>query len=54
MFEDAAAGPSVTFTTFSGLGREKINRFTDSFRATGYNFETQQEVVAEGLGGYVF
>ena len=45
---------SVSFLTISGLGQEMIYRWTDSFKAVSYAFDTKQEVVAEGPGGYVF
>jgi hypothetical protein len=53
-FEQTADVFSISFLTFSGMGRETINRWTDSFRPGGYQFDPANEVVAEGPGGYVF
>ena len=46
--------PCVTFFTFCGLGGQTITRFTDTFGADSYDFETEVGCVAEGPGGYVF
>ena len=44
---------TVTFITFSGLGTERLVRFTDAYRLGHYTSETKSEVIAEGPGGYV-
>jgi hypothetical protein len=54
LFEQNAGVISISFLTFSGMGRETISRRTDSFRPGSYQFDTTNEVVAEGPGGYVF
>jgi hypothetical protein len=45
---------TVTFYTISLLGREKIYRFTDTYKPGSYHYETKQEAIAEGFGGMVF
>jgi hypothetical protein len=45
---------TVTFFTFSGLGREAIHQFNDRFLRGSYTFESERKEIATGPGGYVF
>jgi hypothetical protein len=54
-FFRAAAGPTVTFHTFSALGRESIARHVDVYRAGGGLASRSRTVVlAAGPGGFLF
>lgn len=45
---------TVSFLTFSGLGREAIYRHKDVYTVGSYNFEADRQEVARGAGGFVF
>ena len=45
---------TVTFYTFAGLGREAIYLHLDTYKPGRYCFESDERVIAEGPGGYVF
>lgn len=44
----------VSFLTHTGLGRERITRFIDTYREGGYRFRTKEQSVAIGLTGFIF
>ena len=44
---------SVSFLTFSGLGRTAIYRDTNTFKRGSYAFNAERATVAEGPGGFV-
>lgn len=43
----------VEFYTYSGLGRERIWRFTDMYDGDGYLFHTERTEIAAGPMGYM-
>lgn len=45
---------TVTFYTYSGLGKEAIYRHIDRYRRQDYRFETKNIPIAEGQGGFLF
>ncbi|MHC5082118.1 MAG: hypothetical protein ACYTHN_24195 [Planctomycetota bacterium] len=45
---------TVTFHTYSGLGRDALFRHEDRFARGSYLFEPTEIMIAEGEGGYVF
>ena len=46
---------TVSFYTYSELGRQAIYRHLDIYKKKGeYRFNSKKKVVAEGPGGYVF
>lgn len=45
---------TIRFHTFSGLGQVTTYRWSDMYKLGYYRFETTEEVVAEGSGGFVF
>lgn len=45
---------TITFYTYSGLEKEAIYRFSDTYQRGSYKFETQQVVIAEGSSGFIF
>ncbi len=45
---------TVTFYTYSGLGREAIYRHVDTFAVGRYTFVAQETCIAQGQGGYLF
>lgn len=45
---------TVTFYTFSGLGREIIYRNIDTYKPGRYRFKSNGKAIAEGRRGYVF
>jgi len=52
----SSIGPTITFTfyTYSALHQERIIRHTDVYAPSECQFETEQQVVATGRGGFVF
>ncbi len=45
---------TVTFYTYSGLGRQTIYRDVDRYTRGKYQFETELTTIAQGPNGYVF
>jgi hypothetical protein len=46
--------PQIIFLAYSGLGRERICRFKDTFEDQTLRFSTDVTMLAEGSTGYVF
>ena len=44
----------VTFYTFSALGQEQITKFVDTYSPNAYTFDSEQNEIAHGGGGYIF
>jgi hypothetical protein len=45
---------TVTFHTYSGLGKEAVFRHTDTYKPGKYRPKTEQKRIAEGPAGYMF
>ncbi len=54
LFKHVGDQVTISFLSYSGLGKEAIYRHRDSFRAGCYRFESHVEVIAHGVGGFVF
>lgn len=53
-FEQVGSKIVVSFLTHTGLGRERITRFIDTYREGSYRFRTKEQSVAIGLMGFIF
>ena len=53
-FEFVDGTPTVTFHTYTGLGRDSLLQHTDRFRKRSYRFTTKIRCLASGPGGYVY
>lgn len=52
--EQVGSNIVVSFLTHTGLGRERITRFFDTYRERSYRFRTKEQTVAIGPAGYIF